>query len=64
MVKQEFGQTGERGYKYVYANQNLKLNDGLFSYKAHIHTDQDYNFDKEYSSDYWAMVHKIFNSRD
>lgn len=43
---------GERGYRYIYATQALKLNEGLFSYKAHFHTDQDYNFDKEYSSDY------------
>ena len=55
---------GERGYKYVYANQNLKLNDGLFSYKAHIHTDQDYNFDKEYSSDYWAIGSQDFQPQE
>jgi hypothetical protein len=55
---QENGQAGvwagERGYRYIYATQALKLNEGLFSYKAHFHTDQDYNFDKEYSSDYWG----------
>lgn len=55
---------GERGYKYVYANQNLKLNDGLFSYKAHIHTDQDYNFDKEYSSDYWGTGSQDFQPQE
>lgn len=44
--------TGERGYKYFYATQALKLNEGLFSYKAHFHTDQDYNLDKEYPNDY------------
>jgi outer membrane cobalamin receptor len=44
--------TGERGYKYIYATQALKLNEGLFSYKTHFHTDQDYNLDKEYPNDY------------
>lgn len=55
---------GERGYKYIYANQNIKLNDGLFSYKAHFHTDQDYNFDKEYSSDYWARGSQDFQPQE
>lgn len=45
---------GERGYKYLYATQALKLNEGLFSYKTHFHTDQNYNFNKEYSADYWG----------
>lgn len=45
---------GERGYKYLYATQALKLDEGLFSYKAHFHTDQNYNFGKEYPSDYWG----------
>ena len=48
-------------YKYIYANQNLKLNDGIFSYKAHIHTDQDYNFDKEYSSDYYGTLNSSYH---
>lgn len=51
---------GERGYKYLYATQSLKLNDGLFSYKAHFHTDQDYNFDKEYPSDYLGKTSHDF----
>ena len=55
---------GERGYKYLYANQNIKLNDGLFSYKAHLHTDQDYNFDKEYASDYWAKGSQDFQPQE
>ncbi len=56
--------TGERGYKYIYANQNIKLNDGLFSYKAHFHTDQDYNFDKEYESDYWTKLSHDFQPQE
>lgn len=52
----ENGQTGvwlgEKGYKYFYATQALKANEGLLSYKAHFHTDQDYDLEKEYPSDY------------
>ncbi len=55
---------GEQGYKYIYANQSVKLNDGLFSYKAHLHTDQNYNFDKEYSSDYWAKGSQDFQPQE
>ena len=55
---------GERGYKYIYATQGLKVNDGLFSYKAHFHTDQDYNFDKEYSEDYWGSGSHDFQPQE
>lgn len=55
---------GERGYRYIYATQALKLNEGLFSYKAHFHTDQDYNFDKEYSSDYWGSGSHDFQPQE
>ncbi|RBQ31551.1 hypothetical protein CRU92_07185 [Arcobacter sp. FW59] len=43
---------GKDRYKYFYANQSIKINDGLLSYKAHLHTDQDYNFDKEYPDNF------------
>lgn len=55
---------GERGYKYLYATQSTKLNEGLFTYKAHFHTDQDYNFDKEYSSDYYGNSSHNFEPQE
>lgn len=55
---------GERGYKYLYATQNLKLNEGLFSYKTHFHTDQNYNFDKEYPSDYLSNSSHDFQPQE
>lgn len=45
---------GEQGYKYFYANQTIKINEGLLSYKAHFHADQDYDFEKEYPNDYYG----------
>lgn len=55
---------GERGYKYFYATQALKLDEGLFSYKAHFHTDQDYNFDKEYPYDHWGSGSSDFQPQE
>ncbi len=55
---------GERGYKYLYTTQSLKVNEGLFSYKVHFHTDQDYNFDKEYSNDYWGNSSHNFQPQE
>lgn len=52
---------GERGYKYFYATQALKLDEGLFSYKAHFHTDQDYNFIKSIHMIIGEVVLLIFN---
>lgn len=46
---------GENGYKYLYANSSSKLFGGLFSIKAHYHTDQNYKFDKEYPELYTPM---------
>lgn len=51
---------GERGYKYFYATQALKVNEGLFSYKAHFHTDQDYNLDKEYPNNYHGTLNSSY----
>lgn len=55
---------GERGYKYLYATQSTKLNEGLFTYKAHFHTDQDYNFYNEYSSDYYGNSSHDFKPQE
>jgi outer membrane cobalamin receptor len=55
---------GERGYKYLYATQALKLNEGLFSYKTHLHTDQNYNFDKHYKNDYWGNESHDFQPQE
>lgn len=42
------------GYKYFFANQRFKIDDALFSYKAHLHTDQDYRFSKYYKNDFYG----------
>jgi len=43
---------GLGGYLYGDIHHSIKLNDMLFTISAHWHRDEDYNFDKLYSSDY------------
>lgn len=41
---------GKDGYKYVYGVKSFSLYDGRLNLKAHYHSDQDYDLEKEYPS--------------
>ena len=43
---------GKNGYKYAYGVKSFSLYDGRLSLKAHYHSDQDYDLEKEYPSDF------------
>lgn len=50
---------GKKGYKYAYGVKSLALYDGRLTLKAHYHSDQDYDLDKEYPNDFLRQDIKL-----